>query len=379
MKRSGKYIENLTGEALYKSFKPSPLPPLPPLEIDENLIKLLVEANRQLAQLDTASQLIPNIELFVSMYVRKEALMSSQIEGTQCTLEDILDPQLDVNANADVGEVINYIKAAYFALERLKTLPICNRLLRETHAVLMEGVRGQEKSPGEFRRSQNWIGPSGSTLKNARYIPPNVEDMENAMSDLEKYINESDKYDPLIQAALIHYQFETIHPFLDGNGRIGRLLILLYLMEKKLLSKPVIYVSYFLKMNQIEYYDRISEVRRKGNYEQWISFFLEAVSSAAEDALKSIGKLSALREKNIARLPKSSKRKDNVRALFDYLEQHPIIEIKQTAAALDVSYNTVSSAVKKLMMLGILKETTNAARNRVFTYEEYLDILKQGT
>ena len=199
------------------------------------------------------------------------------------------------------------------------------------------------------------------------------------MSDLEKYINESDKYDPLIQAALIHYQFETIHPFLDGNGRIGRLLILLYLMEKKLLSKPVIYVSYFLKMNQIEYYDRISEVRRKGNYEQWISFFLEAVSSAAEDALKSIGKLSALREKNIARLPKSSKRKDNVRALFDYLEQHPIIEIKQTAAALDVSYNTVSSAVKKLMMLGILKETTNAARNRVFTYEEYLDILKQGT
>ena len=379
MKRSGKYIENLTGEALYKSFKPSPLPPLPPLEIDENLIKLLVEANRQLAQLDTASQLIPNIELFVSMHVRKEALMSSQIEGTQCTLEDILDPQLDVNANADVGEVINYIKAAHFALERLKTLPICNRLLRETHAVLMEGVRGQEKSPGEFRRSQNWIGPSGSTLKNARYIPPNVEDMENAMSDLEKYINESDKYDPLIQAALIHYQFETIHPFLDGNGRIGRLLILLYLMEKKLLSKPVIYVSYFLKMNQIEYYDRISEVRRKGNYEQWISFFLEAVSSAAEDALKSIGKLSALREKNIARLPKSSKRKDNVRALFDYLEQHPIIEIKQTAAALDVSYNTVSSAVKKLMMLGILKETTNAARNRVFTYEEYLDILKQGT
>ena len=379
MKRSGKYIENLTGEALYKSFKPSPLPPLPPLEIDENLIKLLVEANRQLAQLDTASQLIPNIELFVSMYVRKEALMSSQIEGTQCTLEDILDPQLDVNANADVGEVITYIKAAHFALERLKTLPICNRLLRETHAVLMEGVRGQEKSPGEFRRSQNWIGPSGSTLKNARYIPPNVEDMENAMSDLETYINESDTYDPLIQAALIHYQFETIHPFLDGNGRIGRLLILLYLMEKKLLSKPVIYVSYFLKMNQIEYYDRISEVRRKGNYEQWISFFLEAVSSAAEDALKSIGKLSALREKNIARLPKSSKRKDNVRALFDYLEQHPIIEIKQTAAALDVSYNTVSSAVKKLMMLGILKETTNAARNRVFTYEEYLDILKQGT
>lgn len=379
MNRAGKYIENMTGEAMYKSFQLSALPPEPPLDINECLLKKLVEANRQLAQLDTASQLIPDIDLFVSMYVRKEALMSSQIEGTQCTLEDILDPQLDASANVDVSEVINYVKAARFALKRLETLPICSRLLRETHAVLMEGVRGQEKNPGEFRRSQNWIGPAGSSLKNARYIPPNVEDMEIAMSDLEKYINESDKYDPLIQAALIHYQFETIHPFLDGNGRIGRLLILLYLMEKKLLSKPVIYVSYFLKMNQIEYYDRISEVRRNGNYEQWVGFFLEAVASAAQDALESVGKLSALHEKNISRLPKSNRRKDNVRELFDYLEQHPIIDIKQTAAALGLSYNTVSAAVKKLMELGILKETTNAARNRVFAYEEYLEILKQGT
>lgn len=379
MNRAGKYIENMTGEAMYKSFQPSALPPEPPLDINECLLKKLVEANRQLAQLDTASQLIPDIDLFVSMYVRKEALMSSQIEGTQCTLEDILDPQLDASANVDVSEVINYVKAARFALKRLETLPICSRLLRETHAVLMEGVRGQEKNPGEFRRSQNWIGPAGSSLKKARYIPPNVEDMEIAMSDLEKYINESDKYDPLIQAALIHYQFETIHPFLDGNGRIGRLLILLYLMEKKLLSKPVIYVSYFLKMNQIEYYDRISEVRRNGNYEQWVGFFLEAVASAAQDALESVGKLSALHEKNISRLPKSNRRKDNVRELFDYLEQHPIIDIKQTAAALGLSYNTVSAAVKKLMELGILKETTNAARNRVFAYEEYLEILKQGT
>lgn len=379
MNRSGKYIENMTGEALYKSFRPSALPPEPPLVIDERLLKLLVDANKQLAQLDTASQLIPNIELFVSMYVRKEALMSSQIEGTQCTLEDILDPQLDASVNADVSDVINYVKAAKFALERLKTLPICSRLLRETHAVLMEGVRGQEKSPGEFRRSQNWIGPAGSSLKNARYIPPNVEDMEIAMSDLEKYINESDRYDPLIQAALIHYQFETIHPFLDGNGRMGRLLILLYLMEKNLLSKPVIYVSYFLKMNQIEYYDRISEVRRNGNYEQWVGFFLEAVGSAARDTLESVRQLSTLHEENISRLPKSNRRRDNVRELFDYLEQHPIIEIKQTAADLEVSYNTASAAVKKLMELGILKETTNAARNRVFAYEEYLEILKKGT
>ena len=379
MSRSGEFIRNMTGEAEYRSFRPTNLPPNPELEMDEELLRLLVKSNRRLVQLDTASQLIPNTELFVSMYVRKEALMSSQMEGTQCTLEDVLDPELDVNANADVGDVINYVKAAQFALDRLSSLPLCNRLLREAHAVLMEGVRGQEKNPGEFRRSQNWIGPAGSTLKNARYIPPNVEDMETAMSELEKYINDSDSYDPLIQAALIHYQFETIHPFLDGNGRIGRLLILLYLMEHKLLTKPVIYVSYFLKKNQIEYYDRISEVRRTGNYEQWVRFFLEAVSSAAADAVESIGLLSDLHDENVAKLPKSNRKKDNVRAVFEYLEQHPIIDIKRTASALGVSYNTVSSVVDKLIDLDILKETTNAARNRVYAYDAYLEILRQGT
>ena len=225
MNRSGEYIRNMTGEAEYRSFRPAALPPEPALELNEEMLRLLVEANRRLAQLDTAAQLIPNTELFVSMYVRKEALMSSQIEGTQCTLEDVLDPELDANTNMDVSDVINYVKAAQFALDRLASLPICNRLLRETHEILMEGVRGQEKNPGEFRRSQNWIGPAGCALKDARYIPPNVEDMEDAMSALEKYINDSEVYDPLIRAALIHYQFETIHPFLDGNGRIGRLIM----------------------------------------------------------------------------------------------------------------------------------------------------------
>ena len=379
MKRSGSYIENLSGEMAYRSFRPNPLPPVPPLEIDAEMLRLLVEANRRLAELETASRLIPSTELFVSMYVRKEALMSSQIEGTQCTLEDVLDPELDSNTNADVGEVVGYIKAAQFALERMESLPLCSRFLRETHAVLMEGVRGQEKNPGEFRRSQNWIGPAGCALKDARYIPPNVEDMEAAMAELEQYINDGDEYDPLIRAALIHYQFETIHPFLDGNGRIGRLLILLCLMEQKLLTRPVIYVSYFLKKNQIEYYDRISEVRRSGNYEQWVRFFLEAVSAAAQDAVESIEKLSHLHDTNIARLPKSTRSRDNLRALFDYLEQHPIIDIKRTAAALGISYNTAASAVRKLVELDILRETTNAARNRVFAYEEYLNILRDGT
>lgn len=379
MNRAGKYVSNMAGEMAYQSFCPAALPPEPHLEMDDEILRLLIEASRNLQELNVSSQLIQSTELFVSMYVRKEAILSSQIEGTQCTLEDVLDPELDVSTNLDVADVINYVKAAQYALERLNELPICNRLLRETHAVLMEGVRGQEKNPGEFRRSQNWIGPVGCSLKDARYIPPNVEDMKAAMSSLEQYINEGKEYDPLIRAALIHYQFETIHPFLDGNGRIGRLLILLYLMEEKLLNKPVIYVSYFLKKNQVEYYDRISEVRRSGNYEQWVRFFLEAVSAAAADAVESIAQLAELHDQNLALLPKTKRSKDNVRAVFDYLEQHPIIDIKQTAAALNISYNTVSAAVKKLMELDILKETTNAARNRVFAYERYLKILRKST
>lgn len=379
MNRAGAYISNMAGDAAYQSFRPAPLPPLPPLELNSDTLQLLIDASRELAKLNTAASLIPSTDLFVSMYVRKEALMTSQIEGTQCTLDDILDPDMDTNVNLDVGDVVNYENAAQYAIQRLHTLPLCNRLLRETHEKLLSGVRGQEKNPGEFRRSQNWIGPAGCVLKDARYIPPNVEDMNDAMSALEKYINEDQQYDALVRAALIHYQFETVHPFLDGNGRIGRLLILLYLMEQKLLDKPVIYVSYFLKKNQVEYYDRISEVRRSGNYEQWIHFFLEAVHAAAVDAVASIQKLSELHEHNLAILPVSKRSVDHVRRLFDYLEQHPIIDIKKTAQALSASYNTAASAVRKLVGLGILHETTNAARNRVFAYQEYLDVLRKDT
>ena len=379
MKRAGIYVDNLNGEATYQSFKPNPLPPIPEIEMDGEIVKLLVDANKQLVKLDTASQLISNADLFISMYVRKEALISSQIEGTQCTLDDVLDPEVEANANLDVSDVINYVKATQYALKRLERLPLCCRLIREIHEVLMENVRGQDKTPGEFRHSQNWIGPANCSLKDARYIPPNVDDMQEAMDDLEKYINENTDYDSLIRVALIHYQFETIHPFLDGNGRIGRLLILLYLMEQGLLAKPVIYISYFLKKNQVEYYDRISEVRRSGNFEQWIRFFLESVSKAASDSLETIRQLSVLHETNIEKLPKTTRSKDNLRAVFDYIEQYPIIDIKRTAKKLGISYNTVATAVKKLVELGILQETTNAARNRVFVYEEYLGILRKDT
>lgn len=379
MGRSGELITNLSGEAAYQSFKPSPLPPNPELNINSDIVKKLVEANRDLVRLDTAAKLIPNVELFISMYVRKEALISSQIEGTQCTLDDILDPDIDGNSNLDVGDVINYVRACTYAINRLNKLPLCNRLLREIHGELLAGARGQEKNPGEFRRSQNWIGAANCTLREARYIPPNVEDMNDALNDLERYMNDGDDYDPLIRIALIHYQFETIHPFLDGNGRVGRLMILLYLMEQGYISKPIIYISFFLKKNQIEYYDRISEVRRSGNYEQWIAFFLEAVSAAAKDSLATVEKLSELHDRNSGKLPITTRTNDNVRRVFDYIEQYPIIDIKRTAAALEVSYNTASAAVGKLVHVGILKETTNAARNRVFAYEEYLEILRKDT
>jgi len=377
--RSGVFVNNLQGEALYKSFKPSQLPPNPSLEMDDEFITKLVNANKALSSLNTASELLPNVDIFLSKYLIKEALISSQIEGTQCTLVDVFDADISNNVNLDVADVINYVNACNYSIERLKTLPLCCRLLKEIHEKLMAGVRGEDKNPGEFRRSQNWIGSANCSLREARYIPPNVDDMIESMSSLEKYINESEDYDPLIQAALIHYQFETIHPFLDGNGRVGRLLILLYLMEKGLLNKPTIYISYFLKKNQIEYYDRISEVRRTGNYEQWVKFFLDAVAVAAQDSERTIRLLNNLHINNLNNLPESNRAKDNVRLVFNYIENHPIIDIKKTASELGISFNTASTAIRKLVELEILYEQTNASRNRVYVYKDYLDIIKDGT
>ena len=377
--RAGRYKTNLSGEMAYRSFVPNPLPPAPPVELTEDTVALLVKANSQLAVLESAAARIPNAGLFVSMYVRKEALMSSQIEGTQATLEDVLDPMLDANTNRNVADVVNYIKATEFAINRLQTLPLCNRLIKETHAVLMEGVRGQEKSPGEFRHSQNWIGGQGSTLKNARYIPPSPDDMLEAMSDLEKYINADDDLDALIRAALIHYQFETIHPFLDGNGRVGRLLITLFLMEKRVLSTPALYISYFLKKNRVEYYDRMTEVRTKGNYEQWVSFFLQAILECAEDATETIDELTSLHDTSVSAISGLGRAAKNAMLVFNYLESNPIIEISKTAKALGIAFNTASSAVHRLVDAGILVQTSANSRNRTFAYEAYLDILRKGT
>lgn len=377
--RVGYFKSNLSGEMEYKSFVPTVLPPDPTIELSKDIVDILIKANKQIALLEGIASRIPNMDLFISMYVRKEALMSSQIEGTQATLEDVLDPCLEENTNRPVGDVVNYIKATDFAINKLKELPLCNRLIKETHEVLLSGVRGENKSPGEFRHSQNWIGAAGCNLQNARFVPPNVVDMNNAMSDLEKYINGEDDLDVLIRAGLIHYQFETIHPFLDGNGRIGRLLITLFLMEKKVLTTPALYISYFLKKNRIEYYDRMGEVRNKGNYEQWIKFFLEAIYESAKDATETIDKLVVLHDKNCAKVETLGRRSKNAMRVFEYLEANPIIEIQKTSKELGIAFNTMASIVKDLSSIGVLEQTSTQSRNRTFAYKEYLDILKEGT
>ena len=377
--RAGCYRTNLTGELAYKSFIPSRLPPNPEIKIDEEMISLLTKANRSISILETVSNRIPNKLLFTAMYVRKEALFSSQIEGTQVTLEDILDPMVETNTNRDVEDVVNYINAANYALKMLQTLPLCNRLIREAHRILMKGARGQDKSPGEFRRYQNWIGRYGATLKNASYIPPNTQDMIEAMSDLKKYMNTDDETDVLIRIALIHYQFETIHPFSDGNGRVGRLLIMLFLIDKKVLTTPALYISYFLKKYQSEYYSRLSEVRIKGYFEQWVKFFLRAINESAQDAVQTIEELFNLHNKNEKNIENLGRAKKNTLRVFKYLEAHPIIDIGKTAIALKISFNTVSEAVKRLVNMKILEQTKNASRNRVFAYKDYLEILRRDT
>ena len=380
--RAGKSVKQLSGKLAYYSFHPSKLPPIPEIEMDRELTEKLVKAYRVLAILDDRAMYIPNIDIFISMYVQKEALLSSQIEGTQATLEDIFNPNISENINSDVDDVINYIRATKYAIQRLDTLPLCSRLLLETHEVLLSGVRGREKSPGEFRKSQNWIGGSGSTIKTARYIPPDVLYMQEALSDLEKYMNTDGGLDDLIKIALIHYQFETIHPFLDGNGRVGRLLIVLYLLEKKVIKTPSLYLSFYLKENRIEYYDRMTVVRESGDYEQWVKFFIEGIYVSGQSAIETADELIAIRNSNLERLEaeKYTKRThETMIKVFGYLEAHPIIEIGKTAKDLSLSYNTVAAAVSRFEALGILRLVNNQDRNKVYSYDDYISILRSGT
>lgn len=380
MSRSGQFVSNLSGRLSYQSFKPSDLPPTPKIFIDDTLSQKMNEAYHLLGKLDGISKLIPNKDLFISMYVRKEALLSSQIEGTQATLDDIFDPHLEQNMNLDVEEVIQYLKALHHANSLLEKLPISIRLIKEIHQVLLSSSRGMEKEPGELRRTQNWIGPQGSSLRNAKYIPPNIHDMMDSLTNLESYIHQEDSTDALIKIALIHYQFETIHPFIDGNGRLGRLLISILLKHYGLLEADTLYLSYYLKRNRIEYYDRLMDVRLKGHYETWISFFTEGVIESSKHALNTIEALLDLRKKYLEQLNTlQGKTKQTALLLFAYIESHPIIDIKQASIGINKAFNTVSSAIETFEGFGILKQVDGNKRYRIFAYEPYLSILRDGT
>lgn len=373
--------ENLSGESEYLSFVPAPLDKVVSVQLDEESIRLLGSCSRKIGELEGMLRFVPNAEMYLTMYVRKEALLSAQIEGTQCTFDDVLDPDNIELAKKDVAEVVSYVKATEFAIERMKELPLCIRLLRGVHGVLLEGARGSEKSPGEVRTSQNWIGPAGCTLRDALYVPPNVEDMRIALSELEVFANERDDIDAIVKAALIHYQFETVHPFLDGNGRLGRMLITLSLVNDGVLSGPIFYPSYQLKINRSEYCQRLMAVRERGEYREWLKFFCRCMLESAEDAGSSLGRLVRLRSRSAAAINEGLGRSAaKGQKLLSLLEAHPIIDVGFVAGKLDVSRTTANSLVNEFVEMGILKQREDGRkRYRTFLYEDYLTILRHGS
>lgn len=380
MNRSGEWMKQLHGELTYYSFKPTPLQSVLPIHVDHDLDKHIKQAYHLLGKLDGYSKLMPNKQLFLSMYVRKEALLSSQIEGTQATLDDLFNPYLDKNLNVDIEEVVHYINALQHADQLLEVLPISTRFIRDIHRVLLDSMRGKDKEPGELRHTQNWIGPSGSSLRHAIFIPPHITDMHEALYALEQFINTDQPLDDLIKIALIHYQFETIHPFLDGNGRIGRLLITLLLKHYRLLDDYTLYLSYYLKKNRMEYYERLTDVRLKDSYLAWIKFFMKGVIETAGHAIQTIEKILDLRDQNIQKcFQVKGKPRQTILKLFSYLEDHPIIDVKQTSLALKKSFNTISSAIDWMIEMKILKQIEGKERYRIFAYEDYLEILRDGT
>lgn len=378
MKRSGQYIHQLSG---YKAFIPSQLPPTPSIEIDETMNQLLSKANIALGRLDTMGYLLPNIDYIIAMYVRKEALLSSQIEGTQASLDDIFEYEshVPVKNTLDVEEVVNYIKAMNHGLNRLKEFPMSIRLIKEIHNILLSQTRGMNKTPGEFKRSQNWIGPAGSTLKNASFIPPPPEETLHAMGELEVYLHNADKLPILITCALIHYQFETIHPFQDGNGRVGRLLITFYLCWKQVMQKPLLYLSYYFKVHRQEYYDRLNLVREKGDYEQWINFFLKGVIWTSESALDTIKQVLALADTHKKKLIKEKISSPMAVGLLDYLFVKPHVSTHDVAEHFNTSFQTAQALINHFVKIEILREITGKKRDRRYSYWQYLDYLSEGT
>ena len=377
--RAGRYLAQPTG---YRAFSPAPLPPQPPVRLEGELQALLSKADRALGRLDGSIQTLPNPDLFVFMYVRKEAVLSSQIEGTQSSLQDLLAAEahiLSPDLPRDVDEVVNYVTAMNYGLARLDALPVSVRLIREIHERLLQGVRGARLTPGELRRTQNWIGPGGCTLSEATFVPPPPHEVPEALGALETFLHADSDIPALIQIGLAHAQFETIHPFLDGNGRVGRLLISFLLCQREILVKPVLYLSHYFKRHRTEYYERLQAVRDTGDWEGWLAFFLRGVASVSLEATDTARRILALREDHRARVTQGLGRAaGNGHKVLEHLYQRPIVAVADVEALTATSYTAANNLVSRMVELGVLVEATGYRRNRLFRYQAYIDLFGEG-
>lgn len=382
--RIGRYVSTVAFDETVNAYVPPPLPPEPPLALSPQLLQRLSEADRAIGRLDGVSMLLPDKALFLYMYVRKEAVLSSQIEGTQSTLDDLLQYENAALAGKpldDVTEVSNYVDAMMYGLGVLrdpKGLPLCPRLLRDMHARLLQKRRGQSKNPGEFRRSQNWIG--GTRPGNAHFVPPPVNEMERCLDDLERFLHDdSALIPPLIKAGLLHVQFESIHPFLDGNGRLGRLMIALFLVEKRVLHEPLLYLSLYLKTHREQYYRLLQDVRLRGDWETWTEFFLTGVAETANNAHESAMRIVALFQADRERISACGEQTNSMLRVHELLQTHPFLNAAQAQKKTGLSAPTVNKAFEALESLEIVGEITGKQRGRVFAYAAFLKILESGT
>ena len=378
--RAGSYVLQPTG---YHAFMPAPLPPDPSLRLVDKLQTLLSKADIALGRLDGSIQILPDPEIFVLMYVRKEAVLSSQIEGTQSSLQDVLNAEARIfsdRSSQDAYEVINYITAMNYGIERLQTLPLSIRLIREIHERLLKRVRGSHLTPGELRTSQNWIGPAGCAINEAVFVPPPHNELHNVLGQLENFLHSELDIPPLIRIGLAHAQFETIHPFLDGNGRMGRLLITFLLYQQKILQQPVLYLSHFFKKHRTEYYERLQLIRDTGDWESWMEFFLTGVAEVSNEAIVTARRILGLREEHraviAAELGSSA---GGGHMVLEHLYKQPVLSVKDVQKITDVSYTTANNLVYGLVTNGILEEITGRRRNRLFRYAPYIDIFNEDT
>lgn len=372
--KAGKAIRTRNG---YWAFLPTPLPP--DLDWSPALLTTLADAERELAKLTTVAGNFPFPRLLIQPFIRREAVLSSRIEGTHASLTDLYNyesAQMSfLERDDDVREVHNYVLALDYGLERLQTLPVSQRLIRELHARLMKGVRGGQFTPGEFRKTQNWIGAAGSTIETATYVPPPVDEMKNALGAMETFIHADTELPALVRAGLIHYQFEAIHPFLDGNGRVGRLLVLLLLREWNVLSQPLLNLSAYFEHYRQEYYDHLLAVSQHGKWEEWLRFFLRGISAQAQDSIFRMTRLQGIRTR-YEELVQADNNPQRMSAVIDFIFSRPILTLRQLETALDIPYMAAKRYVDKLVEADVLKETTGYARNRVFMAHEVFQALE---